>query len=144
MNGVIPISTNTYNLWNMRTIHKLAETYNQKQVKRSFSTPTQPILASLGAKSIATEPTNTLSVRMAGVWARKGAYGAHIPKIVGICPSRNNPIHLMRVRCGLPRCGVSQCALVENLNHTPGIREAIMHWHSIIRLTRFDNCTKFK
>ena len=78
MNGVIPRLDATYNHWNVRPIHKRALTYNQKQVKCSFSAPTQRILASLVAKSIATEPTNPLGVR-----AHKGAYGAHIPKIVG-------------------------------------------------------------
>ena len=50
----------------------------------SSTAATEPILMSLGAKSIATDPTNTMRVRMAGVWGRKGAYGAHIFNIVGL------------------------------------------------------------
>ena len=45
-----------------------------------------------------------IGVRMAGVRARKGAYGAHtcIPMIVGWVSSRNNPIHMSLFKQGVP------------------------------------------
>ena len=50
----------------------------------------------LGAKSIVTDATDTLGARMAGVWGKKGAYGAHIFNIVGVVTFRNNPLHMLK------------------------------------------------
>ena len=50
---------------------------------------------SLGTKSIATDLTNTLSVRMGCVSARRGAYGQRDFKVYCSLGSENYPLHMI-------------------------------------------------
>ena len=103
MKGVIPRSRSTYNIEPKKSANLRATLVQEMLVLCEFLELSEPRVHF----SNAIDRTNTQGVRMAGVWGRKGAYGAHISMIVRLVGSRNNPLHIVNVnyysRCQIRR-----------------------------------------